>query len=69
MINVNLKEKIGKGYGSFWRFKGRYLVCKGSRGSKKSTTAAQKIIYRMMQYPLANTLVLRRVFNTHKDST
>ena len=28
-----------------------------------------KIIYRMMQYPLANTLVIRRVFNTHKDST
>lgn len=23
----------------------------------------------MMKYPLANTLVLRRVFNTHKDST
>lgn len=23
----------------------------------------------MMQYPLANTLVIRRVFNTHKDST
>lgn len=28
-----------------------------------------KIIYKMMQYPLANTLVIRRVFNTHKDST
>ena len=37
--------------------------------SKKSTTNAQWIIYKMMQYPLANTLVIRRVFNTHKDST
>lgn len=69
MTKINLPDKIGKGYGSFWRSKQRYLVCKGSRGSKKSTTSAQKIIYKMMQYPLANTLVIRRVFNTHKDST
>ena len=69
MIKINLPQKIGKGYGNFWRSKQRYLVCKGSRGSKKSTTTAQKIIYKMMQYPLANTLVIRRVFNTHKDST
>lgn len=69
MTKINLPQKIGKGYGSFWRSKQRYLVCKGSRGSKKSATSAQKIIYKMMQYPLANTLVIRRVFNTHKDST
>ena len=42
---------------------------KGSRGSKKSTTISIWIIYNMMKYPLANTLVVRRVFNTHKDST
>lgn len=69
MININLPDKIGRGYGSFWRSKHRYLVCKGSRGSKKSTTTAQKIIYKMMKYPLSNTLVIRRIFNTHKDST
>ncbi|MEA4805095.1 PBSX family phage terminase large subunit [Acetobacterium wieringae] len=68
-IDTNLPEKIGKGYGTFWRYKGRYRVVKGGRGSKKSTTAAQWIIYNMMRYPLANTLVVRRVFNTHKDST
>ncbi len=68
-IIVSLPKKIGKGYKSFWAYKGRYLVTKGGRGSKKSTTAAMKIIYRMMQYPLANTLVVRRFFNTHKDST
>lgn len=68
-IKINLPSKIGKGYGTFWRFKGRYRVCKGGRGSKKSTTTAMWIIYNMMKYPLANTLVIRRVFNTHKDST
>lgn len=68
-IKINLPSKIGKGYGTFWRFKGRYRVCKGGRGSKKSTTTAMWTIYNMMKYPLANTLVIRRVFNTHKDST
>lgn len=68
-IEVNIAEKIGKGYKTFWNFKGRYRIVKGGRASKKSTTAAQWIIYKMMQYPLANTLVIRRVFNTHKDST
>ena len=66
---VNLPKLVGKGYGSFWRYKGRYRVIKGSRGSKKSTTISLWIIYNMMKYPLANTLVVRRVFNTHKDST
>ena len=68
-LKINLPEKIGKGYATFWNFKGRYRVVKGGRGSKKSTTTAQWIIYNMMKYPLANTLVVRRVFNTHKDST
>lgn len=68
-LKINIAKKIGKGYKTFWNFKGRYRVVKGSRGSKKSTTEAQWIIYNMMKYPLANTLVVRRVFNTHKDST
>ena len=68
-LRINLPDKIGKGYKTFWEFKGRYKVCKGSRGSKKSTTTAQWIIYNMMKYELANTLIIRRVFNTHKDST
>ena len=65
---VNIAEVIGGGYREFWNSKHRYLVCKGSRGSKKSCTAALKIIYNMMKYPLANTLVIRRVFNTLRDS-
>lgn len=68
-LKINIAKKIGKGYKTFWNYKGRYRVVKGSRGSKKSTTEAQWIIYNMMKYPLANTLVVRRVFNTHKDST
>ncbi len=68
-MKINISQKIGKGYGAFWRFKGRYRVIKGSRGSKKSTTTAQNIIYKMMQYPLSNTLVIRKTFNSHKDST
>lgn len=68
-MRINISKKIGKGYKTFWNFKGRYRVIKGGRGSKKSTTTAQWIIYNMMKYPKANTLVIRRVFNTHKDST
>ena len=68
-IKKNLPDIIGKGYATYWNYKGRYRVVKGGRGSKKSTTTALWIIYKMMQYPLANTLVIRRVFNTHKDST
>lgn len=65
---IHLPKIIGKGYGAFWNFKGRYRVCKGSRASKKSKTTALNIITRMMQYPEANTLVVRKVFRTLKDS-
>lgn len=69
MSEVSLQETIGKGYVSFWRFRGRYRAVKGGRGSKKSVTAAMWIIWNMMAMPLANTLVLRKTFNAHKDST
>lgn len=67
-INVPIGEIVGKGYGKFWSYKGRYRVVKGSRASKKSKTTALNIIYRMMEYPMSNTLVVRKVFNTLKDS-
>ena len=63
-----LSTVVGGGYNQFWHFKGRYRVCKGSRASKKSTTTALNIIKRMMEYPDANTLVIRKVFRTLKDS-
>lgn len=65
---LNLPEIIGKGYGEFWRFKGRFCVVKGSRGSKKSKTTALWHIYNMMKYPDANTLVVRKTERTLKDS-
>ena len=65
---IHLPEVIGKGYGTFWRYKGRYRVCKGSRASKKSKTTALWIITNMMDYPQANTLVVRKTFRTLKDS-
>ncbi|MCL2083203.1 MAG: PBSX family phage terminase large subunit [Oscillospiraceae bacterium] len=68
MTKLYLPTLVGRGYGSFWRFKGRYRVVKGSRASKKSKTTALNIITRMMEYPTANTLVVRKVFRTLKDS-
>lgn len=65
---INIPALIGGGYGQFWRYKGRYRVCKGSRASKKSKTTALWIIASMMKYPGANTLVVRKVFRTLKDS-
>jgi phage terminase large subunit len=63
-----LPDVIGRGYKSFWEFRGRYRVVKGSRASKKSKTAALWFIYSMMKYPGANLLVVRKVFRTLKDS-
>ena len=66
--SVHLPDIVGKGYKDFWEFKGRYRVVKGSRASKKSKTTALNIIVSMMKYPAANTLVVRKVFGTLKDS-
>ena len=65
---VSLPEVVGKGYGTFWNFKGRYRVVKGSRASKKSKTTALWYITNMMKYPDANTLVVRKTYRTLKDS-
>ena len=65
---VFLPDVVGKGYKTFWNFKGRYRVVKGSRASKKSTTAALWFIYNMMKIPNTNTLVIRKTYRTMKDS-
>ena len=65
---LNLPEIVGKGYGSFWRYKGRYRVCKGSRASKKSKTTALWFITNLMKHPEANLLVVRKSYRTLKDS-
>lgn len=64
----HLPDLIGKGYGDFWRFKGRYRVCKGSRASKKSKTTGLYYITKLIQHPEANLLVIRKTERTLKDS-
>lgn len=65
---LSLRDLIGGSYADFWNCKARYRVIKGSRGSKKSVTSALWYIIHMMQYPQANTLVVRRYSNTLRDS-
>lgn len=65
---IYLPDCVGRGYGTYWHWKGRYRVCKGSRASKKSKTTALWYIWAMMKYPDANLLVVRKVFRTLKDS-
>ncbi len=67
-MKINMKETIGGGYNRFWNCKQFYRVVKGSRGSKKSKTIAINKIYRIMKYPWANLLVIRRFSNTLKQS-
>ena len=63
-----LPDIVGRGYKTFWNFRGRYRVVKGSRASKKSKTTALWYIYNLMKYPEANLLVVRKAFRTLKDS-
>ena len=69
MTSVRLKETVGGGYDEFWNCKSRYRVLKGGKGSKKSTTTALNLIYRLLKYPESNILVVRAFMNTHRDST
>ncbi len=67
-MRISLKEAVGQGYDDYWNTQAPYRVCKGSRGSKKSKTTALNMIYRMIKYPEANILVVRRFSNTMRDS-
>ena len=40
----SLSKIVGGGYKGFWNSKDLYVVCKGSKGSKKSKTQALKIV-------------------------
>ncbi|PAE90929.1 PBSX family phage terminase large subunit [Shouchella clausii] len=66
---ISIAKLIGKGYNRFWHSRNFYRVVKGSRGSKKSKTTALNYIYRLMRYPWANLLVVRRYSTTNKQST
>lgn len=65
---VSIRQAIGQGYDDFWNCKKRYRACKGSRGSKKSKTTAIQRIVRIVQYPMANYLCIRRYQNTLRNS-
>lgn len=65
---IDLPKMVGKGYATFWHFKGRIRAVKGSRRSKKSKTTALWFIYHMMKHAKANTLVVRKTYRTLKDS-
>ena len=66
----SLSRIVGGGYKGFWNSKDLYVVCKGSKGSKKSKTQALKIVYNMMKpcYELANTLVVRKIGKTIRNT-
>lgn len=67
-VKINLPDIVGKGYGEFWRFRGRYRLCKGSRRSKKSKTMALWSVFNIMKHPMSNLLVVRKTYRTLKDS-
>ena len=71
---IDLQEAVGENYDDFLFSKKRYLVCKGSRGSKKSATTSLKFAYMIPYYYFRygvkpNLLVIRRYMNTNWNST
>ena len=66
---VRLSDIVCDGYEEYWRSHKFYRVIKGSKGSGKSKTAALWHIFHMMKYPQSNTLVVRKVYGTLRDST
>lgn len=63
-----MQALIGKGYADVWNFHGAYLALKGSRASKKSKNMSLRWIKSVMEYPLANLLVIRKTYRTLQDS-
>ena len=65
-----VREFVGGGYDEFWRFKGRYRVCKGSRASKKSKTTAlwYAVWLNKKGFEKSNLVVIRKTYRTIKDS-
>lgn len=59
---------VGGGYSEFFTFAGRYIVCKGSRASKKSKTAALWAVLHLLAYPQSCGLYVRKTANTLEHS-
>jgi len=65
---ISLQEIVGKGYATFWNFKGDEVIIQGSKGSKKSKTIALRWMYLLKKYPRACLLATRDTATTLKDS-
>lgn len=65
---ISLQEQVGKGYATFWNFKGDEAIIMGSKGSKKSKTIALRWMKLLKQYPRACLLAMRDTALTIKDS-
>lgn len=67
---TTMSSFVGGGYNEFWRFKGRYRVCKGSRASKKSKTTALWYASWLNKkgFEQANLIVFRKTYRTIKNS-
>ena len=63
-----LSDIVLPAYKEFWHTDKTYVICKGSRGSGKSKQSALWHIWNMRKNSLSNTLVVRKVYRTIKDS-
>lgn len=61
---LSMVKALGAGYNRFYHNRQFYRVVKGSRGSKKSKTAALCYIHDLLKYSWANLLVVRKLSNT-----
>ena len=67
---ISMSQLVGNGYDSFWNFKGRYRLIKGSRNSKKSVIGmGYRIIMDILENKNNNVLVIRQVDATQRQST
>lgn len=67
---TRISSLVGGGYNDFWKFKGRYRVCKGSRASKKSKNTALWYATWLNKrgFEQANLIVFRKTYRTIKNS-
>lgn len=68
MSTRNLSEVFNPAYLPYWNSKHLYRPLKGSKGSGKSKAVALWHIWMMSMYPQANTLVIKKVYSSMKDS-
>ena len=65
---IRMQDIVGKGYATFWNFKGDEVILQGSKSSKKSKTVALRWMKLLEKYPRACLLATRYVGNTMRDS-